>query len=103
RCVGGDAMALPIRDASANCAVIVNAVHLIEEPSRAFREARRIIREGPLVITAFTKENLASLFVYDYFGLSVPITPRPPAAEVEEALKGAGFSTVRFEPFVYTD
>jgi SAM-dependent methyltransferase len=103
RCMAGDAMALPIRDASTDCAVIVNAVHLIEEPSRAFREARRIIRKGPLVLTAFTKENLASLFVYEYFGLSVPITPRPPAAEVEDELKQAGFSAVRFEPFVYTD
>jgi demethylmenaquinone methyltransferase/2-methoxy-6-polyprenyl-1,4-benzoquinol methylase len=103
RCVAGDAMALPIRDRAMDCAIMVNAFHLIEEPRRALREARRVIRAGPLVLTAFTEENLAALFVYEYFGLSAPLTPRPSAAETEAMLKEAGFSTVRSETYVYTD
>jgi ubiquinone/menaquinone biosynthesis C-methylase UbiE len=103
RCVAGDAVALPIRDAAVDCAMIVNAVHLIAEPLAALREARRVIRAGPLVLTAFTKENLAALFVYEYFGLSAPLTPRPPAREIEETLREAGFSTVHAETYVYTD
>jgi SAM-dependent methyltransferase len=103
RAVAGDAERLPIRDGAADRAIIVNAVHLIEDPLAAFREARRVLRDGPLVMTVFTKENLAALFVYEYFGLSVPITPRPPAEEISALLTAAGFSRVEHEPFVYTD
>src|SRR5947199_2129749 len=35
--------------------------------------------------------------------MSDPITTRRPAAKLEQGLRTAGFSTVRFEPFVYTD
>jgi SAM-dependent methyltransferase len=103
RCVGGDAMALPIRDAAMDCAIMVNVVHLVEEPHRAFREARRVIRAGPFVLAAFTRENLAALFVYEYFGLSAPLTSRPPAAVIQASLEEAGFSTVRSETYIYTD
>ncbi len=63
RVVAGDAERLPIRDGSAERAMIVNAVHLIDDVRGAFSEARRVLHTGPLVVTAFTKENLASLFV----------------------------------------
>jgi ubiquinone/menaquinone biosynthesis C-methylase UbiE len=101
--VAGDAIALPIQDDAVDSAMIVNAAHLIEDPLEAFREARRVIRGGPLVLTAFTKENLAALFVYEYFGLSAPLTPRPPASEVEASLREAGFTTIQSETYVYTD
>jgi SAM-dependent methyltransferase len=103
RCVAGDAMTLPIRDTAVDCATMVNALHLMEDPPAAFREARRVIRSGPFVLTAFTQENLAALFVYEYFGLPGPSTPRPPAASIEQTLQEAGFSVVRSEAFVYTD
>jgi SAM-dependent methyltransferase len=103
RCIAGDALALPIRDGAVDCAVMINALHLVAEPPLALREARRVIRAGPFVLTAFTRENLAALFVYEYFGLSAPLTPRPPAQEVEAMLEGAGFSAVRSETYVYTD
>jgi SAM-dependent methyltransferase len=103
RCIAGDALALPIGDGAVDCAVMINAAHLVQEPLLALREARRVIRTGPFVLTAFTRENLAALFVYEYFGMSAPPTPRPPAAEIEATLEEAGFSTVRSEPYVYTD
>jgi SAM-dependent methyltransferase len=103
RAVAGDAERVPIRDDSVERAMIVNAVHLIEDVRGAFLEARRVLRTGPLVVTAFTKENLASLFVYEYFGMSVPITPRPPAEEIASLLRAADFARVEHEPFVYTD
>ena len=103
RAVAGDAERLPIRDGSAERAMIVNAIHLIEGVGGAFREARRVLRDGPLVLTAFTKENLAALFVYEYFGMSAPITPRLPAEEIASLLRAAGFARVEHEPFIYTD
>lgn len=103
RVLAGDAERLPIRDDAADRAMIVNAMHLIEDPSRAFREAHRVLRDGPLVLTAFTKENLPALFVYEYFGLSMPITPRAGAEQIASLLAAAGFSRVEHQPFVYTD
>jgi SAM-dependent methyltransferase len=103
RAVAADAERLPVGDAVADRVTIINAVHLFSEPSVALREARRIIRAGPLVVTAFTKENLTSLFVYEYFGLREPITARPPRGEFVDLLKASGFSRVEDEPYVYTD
>jgi SAM-dependent methyltransferase len=103
RVVAGDAERLPLGDAGAARATIINAVHLFSDPPAALREARRVVREGPLVVTAFTKENLMSLFVYEYFGLREAITARPPTDEFAALLKGCGFSRVEHEPYVYTD
>lgn len=103
RCVAGDAHALPFRDSSVDCAIMVNAVHLLEDPPTAFSEVRRVIRAGPFVLTAFTRENLASLFVYEYFGLAEPLTPRPPSAEIEAMLVASGFRRVEHGTYLYTD
>jgi SAM-dependent methyltransferase len=102
-CVAGDAEALPFRGETFDCAMMVNAVHLLDDPSAAFREARRILRSGPLVLTAFTRENLTGLFVYEYFGLDAPPTMRPANAEFEAMLISAGFARVEFARYVYTD
>jgi hypothetical protein len=69
----------------------------------ALREVRRVVRAGPVVLTAFTRENLRSLFVYEYFGLSEPITARPPAHAMEAHLREAGFGSVEYSTYVYTD
>ncbi|MGH2554179.1 MAG: class I SAM-dependent methyltransferase [Actinomycetota bacterium] len=103
RTLAGDAGLLPLEDRAGDCAVMVNAMHLLNDPPAALREVRRVLRVGPLVLTSFTKENMASLFVYEYFGLSEPITPRPPADEVVRLLKDAGFGRVEHEAYVYTD
>lgn len=103
RAVVGDAERLPVGDGSVDCSMMVNAVHLFTDAAAALREARRVIRAGPLVVTAFTKENLASLFVYEYFGLNEPITARPRTEEFAELLRESGFSRVQHESYVYTD
>jgi SAM-dependent methyltransferase len=102
-CVAGDAQGLPFRGEAFDCAVMVNAVHLLDDAGLAFREARRVLRSGPLVLTAFTRENLAGLFVYEYFGLDAPRTGRPANAEFEAMLRTAGFVRVESAPYVYTD
>jgi SAM-dependent methyltransferase len=103
RAAAGDAEALPIRDASIDCAIMVNAIHLFADPETALEEARRVLREGPLVLTAFTRENLMPLFIYEYFGLEGPPSSRPPDADIEAMLREAGFDDVAHEPYVYTD
>src|SRR6266540_216255 len=50
RQIVADAMALPLRDQSVDCAMMVAAIHLMPDPDRAMSEARRVIREGPFVL-----------------------------------------------------
>jgi SAM-dependent methyltransferase len=101
--IAGDAERLPIRDGSIDCAIMVNAIHLVREPAAALAEARRVLRKGPLVLTAFTQKNLAALFVFEYFGRQDEIERRPDEAEIEQLLREASFSEVRHDAYVYTD
>jgi SAM-dependent methyltransferase len=103
RAVAADAERLPLRDEVADRAMIVNAMHLFADPGAALREARRVIGPGPVVLTAYTRENLASLFVYEYFGLTDTVTRRPPNAEIVALLTNSGFREVKHEGYVYTD
>jgi SAM-dependent methyltransferase len=103
RTVAGDAELLPFRSASIDAAVMVNAIHLLHDPKAALQEARRVLSDGPLVLTAFTRENLSSLFLFEYFGLPDEIERRPAVTEVVDLLREAGFSSIRHEPYVYTD
>jgi SAM-dependent methyltransferase len=103
RAVAADAERLPIRDARIDCAMMVNAIHLMAEPAVALAEARRVLRQGPLVLTAFTQENLAPLFVFEYFGLPDEVDRRSTTADVESLMRSAGFSDVRHDRYVYTD
>ncbi len=103
RCVVGDAGQLPFREGSIDCAIIVNAIHLLADVRAAMREARRVVRDGPVVLTAFTEENNTALFVHEYFDLESLPSPHLPAGDLERLLREAGFSEVRYEPFVYTD
>jgi demethylmenaquinone methyltransferase/2-methoxy-6-polyprenyl-1,4-benzoquinol methylase len=102
RSVACDAQALPFREGRFDGATMINAIHLLEDPSQALREARRILRGGPLVLTAFTRENMA-LFVFDYFDLEAPAARRIPEEEIEAMLRDAGFERVEHEAYVYTD
>jgi ubiquinone/menaquinone biosynthesis C-methylase UbiE len=101
--IAADAERLPIRDGSIDCAIMVNAFHQLGRPAAALADARRVVRDGPFIITVFTRENLAPLFVYEYFGLRGPMTERLPANEVARLVARAGFSRVEHEPYVYTD
>jgi SAM-dependent methyltransferase len=103
RSVAGDAEALPIRSGAIDCAVMVNALHLLADPGGALREIRRCLHNGPLLLTAFTRENMSALFVYQYFGLDAPPTRRPASTVVAEMLRAAGFARVHPERYVYTD
>ncbi|HEX2267492.1 MAG TPA: hypothetical protein VHI97_04725, partial [Actinomycetota bacterium] len=78
-------------------------IHLFADVRAAMREARRVVRDGPVVLTAFTEENNAALFVHEYFDLESLPSPHLPASDIERLLREAGFSEVRQAPFVYTD
>jgi SAM-dependent methyltransferase len=101
--VAGEAGRLPFRDGSADAAMLVSALHQFDDQPAALIEARRVIREGPLVVQAFTKESLAPLFVFEYF----PGSGDPPAGmhmtrkQLESSLRAAGFAEVTATTYVY--
>jgi SAM-dependent methyltransferase len=64
----GDAQRLPLADESADAVMLVSMLHHVEDPPAALAEARRILRPGGrLVLMAFTREDVASLWLSDYF------------------------------------
>lgn len=105
RLVAADASRLPFADRSFAAVAIVSALHQFADQQGALAEARRVLRDdGALVIQAFTKENLAPLFVSSYFpGSDPPAAMHMTVGELEDALRAAGFGRVEWEPFVYLD
>lgn len=104
RQVAGDALRLPLQDEAVDAAVLVSAIHQLRDQEAALAEARRVIRGGPFVLQAFTRENLIPTFVFEYFpGSDPPPGMHLPAAEMEGLLAEAGFSRVERETFVYVD
>lgn len=102
--LGADVHALPLRASSLDCAMVVVASHLFADRVRAFAEIRRALRDGPLAVVAYTRENLASLFVHEYFGGAWPDEgPRTDRAGMQAVLRDAGFARVSSETFVYPD
>ena len=98
RQIVADAMALPLRARSVDCAMLVAAIHLMPDPDRAMSQARRVIRDGPFVLQAFTEENMAPIFVLEYFPGSELLNDfHPPAAEFARRLEAAGFSRIEHE------
>ena len=104
RQVVGDALALPLRDESFDCAMLTQALHLLAPQATAFREARRVLRRGPYLLQAFTKENLRHAFIFEYFpGSHPPEAMHPPAGAIAEAPRAAGFSRGALETYLYLD
>jgi ubiquinone/menaquinone biosynthesis C-methylase UbiE len=102
--VVGDAMALPVRDASVDVVVCVSALHQFPDQRAALAEMRRVIRDGPLVMQVFTAESLVPSFVYDYFpDPSAPEAVHLPESKIAALLRQAGFGGVEHERFVYED
>jgi ubiquinone/menaquinone biosynthesis C-methylase UbiE len=104
RQVVADVHRLPVRDDAVDAAICVSAIHQFPDIPAALREARRVIRDGPFVLQAFTAESLKPSFVFDYFpDPEAPEAIHPTEAEFEELLREAGFARVETERFVYED
>ena len=63
-----DAQRLPLADATADAVMLVSMLHHVEDPPAALAEARRILRPGGrLALMVFTREDIADLWLSDYF------------------------------------
>jgi ubiquinone/menaquinone biosynthesis C-methylase UbiE len=102
----GDAARLPLVEGSVDCAMMVQALHLVTRRTEALEEVRRVIGQGagPFVLQAYTQENLRPSFVFEYFpGSDLPAAEHPPEAEIREWLSGARFRRIEIERYVYLD
>src|SRR5262245_7593181 len=104
RQVVADAMRLPFRPGWFDAAVMTQALHLFVARDHPFGEFRRVLRDGPFVLQAYTQENLAPSFVVDYFPEQPwELAEHPSAAAVEEMLGEGGFRRVERATYVYRD
>src|SRR5215203_4764289 len=121
--IRGDAMRIPLRDASVDAATIGFGIRNVEEPAAACREIARVLRPGgTLVILEFSLPRAPALrsFYLWYFRKILPLIGRmiskhksaytylpasveafPSPDEFVQHLRDAGFSTTRAVPLTF--
>jgi SAM-dependent methyltransferase len=102
--IAADAHHLPFTDRAFDCAVSVNvARHLADRPA-AFREARRVLRDGPFVMKVSSAETQRGDWLIEYFPRLLDYQPPyQPEEQLEAELRSAGFASVAVSRFVYED
>ena len=97
--VEADGRRLPLADGSVDAAMLVSMLHHVENPAAALAEARRILRPGGrLALMVFTREDLADLWLSDYFPSTRAwmVESHPTLAELLALLQGARRIGVEF-------
>jgi ubiquinone/menaquinone biosynthesis C-methylase UbiE len=100
-----DGQHLPFSDGSFDCAISVKVLNHVPDWRRFLREARRVVRNGPLVLLHATKETLEGNWILEYLpSLVAPENTRyETQADILEALREAGFGRAEVKPMFYSD
>ncbi len=103
RWIAGDALRLPLKDASVDAAVGVNVLHHLSDLGAALVELRRVVKRGA-VVQAVVRENLETLWYRHYFPemdeILLPL--HPPLGAAICAILRAGFQCVTAAPVFYS-
>ena len=97
--VEADAMALPLPDESVDAVMLVSMLHHVEDPPVAVAEAQRILRPGGrLALMVFTREDVESMWLTDYFPSTRAwiVASHPSLEELLAMVPGARRIEVRF-------
>jgi ubiquinone/menaquinone biosynthesis C-methylase UbiE len=101
-----DAAHLPLAGGSFDCGISVNVLGHIEDWRSMLAEARRVIRGGPYVMKASTRETLEANWVVEYLpGIRdhAPVHHYQRESVITAALREAGFSRVELSRVHYTE
>lgn len=98
-----DGQALPFRDAAFDCAVAVKVLNHVPDRPAFAREARRVIRAGPLVLVHATKETIAGNWITHYVPSLLTQERFEPEAATVAHLEQAGFREVAVSHIRYAD
>src|SRR5206468_2913014 len=101
-----DAPHLPFVDGSFDCAISINVLGHVEDWRLMLAEARRVIRGGPYVMKASTRETLEANWVVEYMpGIRdhAPVHHYQRESAIIDALREAGFSRVELIRVHYTE
>jgi ubiquinone/menaquinone biosynthesis C-methylase UbiE len=104
--VVADGQRLPFRDSAFDSVISVNVLGHMPDWRRALKEARRVLRDDPLVLKVLTWETVTANWIMSYLpGLRdhAPLHHYQPATETVQALRDAGFSRVEQRAIHYTD
>ncbi|MEZ5343986.1 MAG: class I SAM-dependent methyltransferase [Pyrinomonadaceae bacterium] len=96
-----DITSLPFREDTFDGAVCTLAIHHFPELSRAFREIRRVLKNGKFVIFTSTPEQTGNYWLAEYFPEAIRLSAEqmPDLKTVKSALESAGFSRVETENY----
>ena len=93
--IQGDAACLPLRAASVDRIICVNALHHFSDPALFFAEARRVLRPGGALFTVGLDPHAGrdQWWIYDYFPEALPLDREryPAAPGIRELMTAAGF------------
>jgi ubiquinone/menaquinone biosynthesis C-methylase UbiE len=95
-----NAQDLPLEDDSFDAVMLVSMLHHVDDAAAALSEARRILRPGGrLAVITYTREDIADLWLLDYFPVSRTwmAETHQPLEEIMAQLPGATRLEVRFE------
>ena len=101
-----DAAHLPFAEGSFDSAISVNVLGHVEDWRSMLSEARRVIRGGPYVMKASTRETLEANWVVEYLpGIRdhAPVHHYQRESAIIDALREAGFSRVELSRVHYTE
>jgi ubiquinone/menaquinone biosynthesis C-methylase UbiE len=62
----GDGQTLPFRDGAFDCAVAIKVINHVYDRSAFVREARRVVRGGPIVMVHATSESIGANWITHY-------------------------------------
>ena len=99
----GDGQRLSFRNRSFDCAVAVKVLNHVADRVAFAREARRVVRRGPVVLVHATRESIEGNWICHYLPVLRGQERFEPEAATVEALRAAGFAGVQVTHIRYTD
>lgn len=100
--VAGDGQTLPFRDGSFDCAVAIKVLNHVGDRDAFMREAKRVVRDGPVVLIHATRECIEGNWITHYVPSLLGQERFEPEALTVEQMERAGFR-VEVSHIRYTD